>query len=217
MLNFNVKNASSLKIYEFYCDNLILKNALDEVKKINYEINIHNQISIHRINDLREFKSLHEWFQLCIDEVFLDLKLPQAFKKIILTESWANKSNRNEAHHSHSHPNSYLSAIFYLTSNSSGYTKFESENMWYNNEYLFDAHKNECGFNRYNVFAEKPEAGKLLIFPSTLRHHVEPNFGDDARYTISFNAYPEIHNERTAVYFNIKVLPYDRNRVDIEE
>ena len=208
---------SSLKVYEFHCDGEILKNSLNEIKKIDYEINRHNQISIHRINDLEEFKILHDWFQLCINTVFLDLNLPQAFKKIILTESWANKSNRNEAHHPHRHPNSYLSAIFYLTSNSSGYTKFESENMWYNSEHLFDAHKNECGFNKNNVFAEKPEAGKLLIFPSKLRHHVEPNLSDDVRYTISFNAYPEIHNERNAVYFNIKVVPYSRNRTDIEE
>jgi uncharacterized protein (TIGR02466 family) len=216
MSNFNVKNVSSLKIYEFYCDEVILKNTLNEVKKIDYEVNIHNQISIHRINDLKEFEALHVWFQTCIDQVFADLKLPKSFKKIMLTESWVNRSNRNEAHHSHVHPNSFLSAIFYLTTNSSGYTKFESENMWYKN-YLFDAHENECGFNENNVFSEKPEAGKLLIFPSKLRHYVEPNISDDIRYTISFNAYPEIHNDRNAVYFNIKVLPYDRNRVDIEE
>jgi hypothetical protein len=85
------------------------------------------------------------------------------------------------------------------------------------NEHLFQSNSDESTYDKYNIFSEKPEAGKLLIFPSKLSHNVEPNMSDTRRYSISFNAYPEIHDKQHTTYLNIKVLPYDRNRVDIEE
>ena len=214
----NLKNLASLKVYDFRCNTSLLERTLRDVKELDYGNNRLNQQSIVRLNDLDKFSELHDWFQSCIDYVFYDLNLPSSFKKIILTESWVNKNKRGDSHHIHSHPNSYLSAVFYLTTSSSGFTHFQSENMWYSYDHLFDAHYSDCGsFNKFNDFSEQPEAGKLIIFPSKLTHYVESNMSDDVRYTISFNAYPEIHNQRHAVYFNMKVIPYNRNNVDIEE
>jgi uncharacterized protein (TIGR02466 family) len=211
------KNASLLKIYEFKCDNELLQDSLNKVVMLKYERNMFNDISVLRINDLESFKKIHEWFQLCVDKVFYDLKLPESFKKIIITESWVNKNGKNEYHHKHTHPNSFLSGIFYLTSNSSGKTNFLTENMWYSDEHLFQSNSDESTYDKYNIFSEKPEAGKLLIFPSKLSHNVEPNMSDTRRYSISFNAYPEIHDKQHTTYLNIKVLPYSRNIADIEE
>jgi len=217
MINFDTKNFSSLKVYDFNCEKSLVDKTLYSIKNIEYRNNDFNKISIGRLNDLDEFKDLHEWFQKCVDTVFLDLNLPKTFKNIKIIESWANKSVRSESHHMHHHPNSYLSAIFYLTSNSSGFTKFVTDNMWYNDEHLFSSHFDTDYFEKDNIFTQKPEAGKLLIFPSRLHHYVEPNMGDDSRYTISFNAYPEIYDDRHSIYISISVNPFDRKKIENTE
>jgi uncharacterized protein (TIGR02466 family) len=214
MINFNIKNFSSLKVYEFNCEKCLVDKTLYSIKEMEYRTNEFNKIGINRLNDLEEFKDLHEWFQKCVDTVFTDLNLPESFKNIKITESWGNKSSRGEHHHFHTHPNSYLSAIFYLTSNSSGFTKFMTDNMWYSEPHLFASHIGHDYFEEHNIFSQTPESGKLLIFPSRLQHYVEPNNGDDVRYTISFNAYPEIYDDRSTVYISISVKPFDRKKIE---
>lgn len=207
---FTVDNFSFLKIYRFECERFILKETFEKIKSLDFSNkNTGNYTSNLRINNLEKFSKIHEWFQECVDLVFLDLKLPNTFKNIKIIESWANKTRKGEYHHSHSHAHSYLSGVFYLNDNHSCNTVFKSGNIWYSDDFLFEKYKgdNYDDFSEYNFFEEKTKAGNLIIFPSRLKHHVNENLHDD-RFTIAFNAYPEIHDENFATYMNLKVSPY---------
>lgn len=210
-LEFTVNNFSFLKIYNFKCDEKLLLDTLNEVKKIDFEDNTLNDISKLRLNNKNNFFKIHEWFQKCVDTVFFDLKLPKTFKNITITESWANKTGKNEGHHEHHHPNSYLSGVLFLTDNPSMYTVFKNRNLWYSDDFLFDnyVHDTDYGFSQYNQFNQKTEAGTLILFPSKLRHFVTNNLDENEKYSIAFNSYPEIIHDEFASYLHIKPLPYD--------
>jgi uncharacterized protein (TIGR02466 family) len=44
-----------------------------------------------------------------------------------------------------------------------------------------------CDERNRRFFNLKPEAGKLLLFESWLRHEVPPNLDDEDRVSVSFN------------------------------
>ena len=47
-----------------------------------------------------------------------------------------------------------------------------------------------CYFNNYcNRWIHKPEEGKILLFPSWLKHGISKNETDETRISISFNLY----------------------------
>ena len=209
-IEFTVNNFSFLKIYNFKCDEKLLWDTLNNVKKINFEDNVFNDKSNLRLNNIENFSKIHEWLQECVNTVFFDLKLPKTFKKITITESWANKTGKNESHHEHYHPNSYLSGVLFLTDNPSMYTVFNNKNIWYSDDFLFENYKNDMddGFSPYNQFNQKTEAGTLILFPSKLRHFVTNNLDESEKYSIAFNSYPEIIHDEFATYLHIKPFSY---------
>ena len=192
--------------YEFLCEDGLLKQTIEQVQKLEWEYNRTNCKSIQNINCIDEFQPLMSWFQTCVDKVKNDLNLP--FDELVITQAWANRSFYNEWHQPHTHANSFLSAVFYLTTSSSGLTWFSRQNEWLD-FFLLKPKENEKPVNRNIVHKELPISGKLFLFPSNLVHSVEEHFGSSARYTISFNTFPggEIEKDGFLRYLNIKVIP----------
>jgi uncharacterized protein (TIGR02466 family) len=209
METFKVENISSLKLYNFFSGKDLYVEVLNKIKNLDIVNNVGNSNGADRLNRLSEFSDLHNWFQECLDTIFLDLKLPKSFKKLNLTESWFNKSSRGEWHHLHKHPNSYISGIYYLNTMSSAHTVLKSKNLWYSDFPLFEVFENMGTNFEYNSFSVKPEAGKLILFPSALQHSVDENLSDTDRYTIAFNSYPDFKHEEDGVFLNLKVMSYD--------
>lgn len=109
----------------------------------------------------------------------------QVSDDIVITQSWGNKNSSGQAHHSHHHPNSIWSGVFFLkVSEDTPPISFKRGNLsafsW-----------NHTVPNQFNndIFHLKPELGDLIIFPSTLEHWVEPNQSKNDRVTISFNTF----------------------------
>jgi hypothetical protein len=84
---------------------------------------------------------------------------------IYITESWLNFTMPGEWHHSHNHPNSLISGVFYVNAVRSVHTIVFSE------------------------LEEIVNVGKcdLLLFPSYLLHHVPQNPGNELRISLAFN------------------------------
>lgn len=207
-------------LFEFRAPKHILENSLEKVKELVFYKNDKNFISytgsekrhktkilsapIHNPNlnlvNNKAFTELHEWFQDCIDMVAADLRFEPRFKII---HSWANKASKGEWHHPHTHPLSMICGTFNLTSSESGRTHYDYPSS--NWDKMFFKYQNE------NRHFEKPEAGKLIIFPANITHGVTINNDEQARYTISFDAFPE---RRLGSFGNdahdlfIKVLDY---------
>lgn len=105
--------------------------------------------------------------------------------QIIIINMWAIINKKNTFNLRHSHPNSLLSAAYYVKANDqSGEIKFfdpkDAKTMHHPEISIY----NDLSSDTVKI---KPEEGKLLIFPSYIHHAVEENLSDQDRVVISFN------------------------------
>lgn len=195
-----------LEICEFICDDQLLRETRAQIESLNWIDNRLNFKSREALNTLPQFGRLHQWFSDCIEETRRELELP--FERLVLTQSWANRATRGQSHHRHTHPNSFMSGLFYLTGEEGGKTQFFQFDRWFN-FFLITIENDE---DHRLVHSELPTAGKLLLFPSTLEHCVEQHAKDEPRFTISFNVFPEGRfNDRPGnlAFLNLKIIPYE--------
>lgn len=177
-------------VFKFKCDEDLLKDTLGDLEKEKWIIN--NVKFITENNVLvqdSKYKKLHKWFHKCLKKVKDELNLNCEEFKII--QSWGNKEEYNQWHHVHTHPNSFISGVLYLT-NSDAYTWFSVENIWSNSGLnLFRTFDYSADDKMEVIHKQETLAGDLIIFPSSLRHSVnEHTLTEHPRYTISFNAFP---------------------------
>ena len=82
---------------------------------------------------------------------------------------WFTIQKKNEGHHSHNHPKSVLSGVYYfkINNNSGGEINLDLEN---------------------EKITHLPQKNDLLIFNSTVHHSVNPYFGNNDRIDIAWDA-----------------------------
>ena len=106
-------------------------------------------------------------------------------KRVICTEMWAIINKKNNFNAIHTHPNSYLSAAYYVKApNNCG--KFIIENPHSISRHSYPLLEKKTNFN-IKVAKLEIEEGDLLLFPAYLPHGVEENESDEDRIVISFN------------------------------
>jgi uncharacterized protein (TIGR02466 family) len=129
-------------------------------------------------------KQFYEWVNMCLEDYRRSFKYSCQSFKIIL--SWANKANSNGAHRMHVHPNSFLSAIYYISEKSSP-TYFEDPRYQVRSGWLVGS-PHEMNDSTWCC---PSETGSLVIFPSWLPHFTETDpLLADWRYSISMNIIP---------------------------
>jgi len=103
-----------------------------------------------------------------------------------LNNYWFNVNGKHSYNTSHNHPGSYYSVVFYLkTPTNCGKITFVRPDS--QDDFLINKKVTE---NNWGVYWMDVSVNKLLMFPSYLHHHVEPNRTvdeDDARISIAFN------------------------------
>ena len=102
-----------------------------------------------------------------------------------ITQSWLNYTKENEYHHSHAHPNSFVSGVLYINAN-----KENDKIVFEKNKYqAIDLTKKD--FNLYNsdTWFFPVHTSDLIMFPSDTMHKVEYKRGDNIRTSIAFNIY----------------------------
>jgi uncharacterized protein (TIGR02466 family) len=100
---------------------------------------------------------------------------------------WININGHKDFNQPHIHPNSIISGAYYINvPENSGNIVFHNNafDLMYPLSYV----KIDL-FNEYNSsnWWIKPENNLLILFPSWLKHHVEPNLSNKKRISISFN------------------------------
>ena len=193
---------NTVDFFEFQCNQLLLESVLEQVKKLNFVKNKTNQISDNE-NQVHYFHNeLFDWFDSCLLEVKQQLNIDKNIQLPIVS-CWVNKAKKLQGHHIHSHRNSFASGIFYLTTHETGRTFFYHDNQWFSHYKRFTLTKE---IKEY-MMTIKPEAGKLIIFPSHITHSVGPLMLDEPdRYTIAFNTFFEGSiNDYQTLDFSIKV------------
>ncbi len=111
-----------------------------------------------------------------------------------LTGLWTNMNPKGAAHPIHSHPNNFLSGVYYLRTHQGADTV------------SFHDPRSQTGVIRPPVteltaentdqVVVKVSHGTLLMFPSWLPHSVDASGSDETRISVSFNVMPSAYTER---------------------
>jgi len=102
-----------------------------------------------------------------------------------ITQSWLNYTKANQFHHTHSHPNSYVSGIFYINADK----KVDKIKFYKDNNSLL-----KLKTTKFNIFNSDSwwysiKTGDVILFPSSLRHGVDKKEGKNIRISLSFNVF----------------------------
>ena len=102
-----------------------------------------------------------------------------------LTGCWANVLPKGAAHKTHSHPNNFLSGVYYLrTPDGADTINFHDPR---NQTGIIRPPVTELTAENTDQVVVKVGSGTLLLFPSYLQHDVHSNNSDSERISISFN------------------------------
>jgi len=120
------------------------------------------------------------------DSFFCDVRLQKySPEKVGITEIWAIINKKNTFNQTHNHPNTYLSAAYYVKApKDCGDIQFHEPNEVKKFRHPVIEKKNQLNSSGFSI---KAEEGNLLVFPSYLYHSVGKNLSSEDRIVISFN------------------------------
>ena len=135
-------------------------------------------------------------------------KILQTKQRLVVTQAWTNRNPPNSKHHEHVHPNSILSGVFYFRQSKTlppiQFSKSVQDGIKLNPE----------KYNQINseTFLLPMVDGELVLFPSSLRHSVPLNKGNEERYSMSFNTFSidELGSRDSLTHLNLREL-YGQN------
>jgi uncharacterized protein (TIGR02466 family) len=100
-----------------------------------------------------------------------------------LDNFWININKKHNFNKIHSHPGCVFSGVFYVKCNEkSGNIIFERPD---NQGFCIDDSKTNP--HRFGTYFFQPQNKMAIVFPSHLKHYVEPNMSDEDRISIAFN------------------------------
>lgn len=135
---------------------------------------------LHRMEEFHELVS-------CINEVTTTVLkfLKIGYDAYEITACWANVSARGAGHHIHSHPNNFLSGVYYvMTQKEADTINFHDPRMQTG---IIRPPVTELTAENTDQVVVKVKDGTLLVFPSWLQHSVSINHSDGERVSVSFN------------------------------
>jgi len=123
--------------------------------------------------------------QKYILKTFQTLEWKTENKNITINSMWAIINKKNDYNVVHTHPNSYLSAAYYVSA-PKNCGKFQIENLTIAKRHFYPEVLKNNELNA-NVAGIEVKEGDLLIFPGYLPHKVAMNESDEDRIVVSFN------------------------------
>ena len=133
----------------------------------------------------------------------------QSKQRLVITQCWANRNPKGSKHHEHVHPNSIISGVMYFQINEKlppiQFSKANQDGM------KLDPIK----YNHVNSesFLLPCKPGELILFPSSLKHSVPINQGNEDRISVSFNTFSidTIGSEQALTHLDIRRLMNEHN------
>jgi uncharacterized protein (TIGR02466 family) len=135
------------------------------------------------LHELEAFRPL----VACIDEAARSVldHLKVGHKGFAITGCWATVNAPNAGHRVHSHPNNYLSGVYYVQTQEGADTiDFHDPRPQIG---ILCPPVTELTAENTDQVVVKVHDGTMLIFPAWLPHSVDPNRSDRLRVSISFN------------------------------
>ena len=154
-----------------------------------------------------EFKNIKNFLKESMDKFTTNVLNTK--QRLVITQCWANRNPKGSQHQEHVHPNSIISGVMYFQINEKlppiSFTKDRQDGMKLNPE----------KYNHMNseTFMLPCKPGELILFPSSLRHSVPTNHGEEDRISVSFNTFciDAIGSEQSLTHLDIRRLMNEHN------
>jgi len=135
----------------------------------------------HDLHTRPAFAELTQLIEIAARSVAQFLQLEQY--PMMITGCWANINPPGSYHPTHNHPNNYLSGVYYVdVPERAPELIFQDPRPVSIMPWTGKLHRLTA-----NAAAEQAVPGRMVIFPSWLRHHVPSNESAGERISISFN------------------------------
>jgi uncharacterized protein (TIGR02466 family) len=180
----------SIPVGNLQVDKVLIKKILAFIKSIDIKLDRNlggNSISIDdNFLDNDELSDVKQLLTDSVNEYFKEAINPNKDTKLYITISWLNVSQNGESHHVHHHPNSIVSGVLYIDTHEEDTISFGTPNPNMFGNLIFSGNPNVL----YDWIIPVRN-GRLLMFPSTLNHHVppRPNTCKGTRISLSFNTW----------------------------
>jgi hypothetical protein len=188
----------SYPCYQFQLDDTLVDEVLTLVKDVTYISKGHpsettlfvpSNMPTSKIGYIGENYNFQSFYHANLYNILQDCSskvAKQHFKDFDLKicDLWTTKSPFGHYSDYHNHQYSMFSGLLYLTDTTRSQTVFSIPDMFY------EAWSNFMGqglikqTNEYKVSSEK---GKLIIWPSLIKHKISTHTDKETRYTIAFN------------------------------
>lgn len=105
--------------------------------------------------------------------------------QLVITGCWANVSAPDARHLEHSHPNNFLSGVYYVkAAEGSDSINFHDPRA---QAHVVALHVTSYSPKHASAVNVEVKPGRMVMFPAWLRHSVDPNRGRGQRMSIAFN------------------------------
>jgi len=158
---YNVKRDSLTPIEENEIEQIIKDGMCPNVGNIT---SLNSNIFNDKLKNLKQFCEQH--LNIYVKEVIN----PKEELDFYITQSWLNITKPGEYHHDHSHPNSIISGVFYVSTEEDDKIRFTDPNRKIK-ELIKIAQKEWNLWNSTNWYFSSI-TNELLLFPSWLNHAV---------------------------------------------
>ena len=139
--------------------------------------------SHQRLHETVEFTDLRKYISHSTNEVLDFLKV--GLREFEVTASWATINAPGRGHNIHAHPNSFLSGVYYIQTQSGADTiNFHDPRA---QTAIIKPPVTELVAANADQAVIRVVDGTMLLFPSWLQHSVDPNASDRNRISVSFN------------------------------
>jgi len=158
-----------------------LRKAIAAIPNKSWHGNIwQSDDNLHQDPLFRKFTELA--MAACVDVLrFLRMR----FEALALTGCWANMYKESGVGPYHTHPNNYLSGVYYVDApENCGQLKFIDPRP--QASLIAPVPVEPTEFNSHSLFVD-PREGKMVVFPAWLPHMVLPNMSGKIRTSIAFN------------------------------
>ena len=157
--------------------------------------------------EIEELKNLKDFFYESLNKFTKNIL--QSEQRLVITQCWANKNPPGSKHHEHVHPNSIISGVMYFQINE------KLPPISFAKERQDGVKLDPIKYDHINseTFMLPCKSGELILFPSSLKHSVPINQGEEDRISISFNTFciDAIGSEQSLTHLDIRRLMNEHN------
>ena len=164
--------------------NAKIESKLMELAQATPELSTNGKLQTDQtLHHLPEFQDLNNIINGAATGVLDFLKI--VYESLELTGCWANISPPGDGHRPHTHPNNYLSGVYYIqTPEGANTISFDDPRPQTN---IISPATSEITDENAGQIHVTTREGLLVLFPSWLQHQVPRNKSQKARISIAFN------------------------------